>query len=203
MGTLLWVVFGLVGVSALIYYAAGVIFGPGEEIIAADPDRAPVAVADNRVLVAQDIENVRFPMAVRGYRMDEVDKFLDRIADELTIREAISARSRFLGVDDGLDPGRNSDLDPGRDPGHDPGHDPRGDSANVSNEDPLDDPNHDPVPSWSAHGEEHPDASFGAADKTNVSLAAWGESTQTASDDVAGWAANPDDIPEAGEDRLE
>lgn len=100
MGTLLWVVFGLIAVSALIYYAAAVVFGPGEEIIAADPDRAPVAVPDDRVLAVRDIEDVRFPMAVRGYRMDEVDKFLDRIADELAVRDAISARPTFTRTDE-------------------------------------------------------------------------------------------------------
>ncbi|MEO9199595.1 MAG: DivIVA domain-containing protein [Antricoccus sp.] len=181
MGTLLWVVFGLVGVSALIYYAASVIFGPGEEIIAADPDRAPVAVADNRVLVAGDIERVRFPMAVRGYRMDEVDKFLDRIADELAIRDAMSARSTFVRVDAGNEPRPEPDNGIDRLTDNEP----------------------------SVAEDKNTNVSVGSADDLTAGAAVpagatrGSESAQPATDDIADWAPNANDIPEAGENRLE
>lgn len=181
MGTLLWVVFGLVGVSALIYYAAGVIFGPGEEIIAADPDRAPVAVADNRVLAAGDIEDVRFPMAVRGYRMDEVDKFLDRIADELAIRDAMSARSTFVRIDAGNEPG----LEPGNETDHMTDNEP------------------------SVADETNTNVSVGGTDESTAGAAVLAgaaggsQSAQPATDDIADWAPEANDISEAGEDRLE
>lgn len=180
MGTLLWVVFGLVGVSALIYYAAGVIFGPGEEIIAAGPDRAPVAVADNRVLAAADIENVRFPMAVRGYRMDEVDKFLDRIADELAIRDAMSARSTFVRLD--------------------AVNEPRPEPSNEINDVADNEP--------SVADEKNTAVSVGGADESTAGAAVpagaavGSESAQPTTDDPTDWAPKANDIPEAGEDRL-
>ncbi len=40
------------------------------------------------------LESVRFSPALRGYRMEEVDAVLDRLADELTRREALIAQLR-------------------------------------------------------------------------------------------------------------
>ena len=45
-------------------------------------------------LGADDIHEVRFDQAVRGYRMDQVDQALTRLADELAVRDAEIARLR-------------------------------------------------------------------------------------------------------------
>jgi DivIVA domain-containing protein len=42
-------------------------------------------------LTAEDLRRVRFPIALRGYRMAEVDALLDRLAEE---REAAEAPQR-------------------------------------------------------------------------------------------------------------
>lgn len=39
-------------------------------------------------LAAGDISKVRLPVAIRGYRMQDVDELVDRLAESLRIREA-------------------------------------------------------------------------------------------------------------------
>jgi DivIVA domain-containing protein len=48
-------------------------------------------------LTADDLRRVRFPIALRGYRMAEVDALLDRLAEE---REVAEARERTAGDGD-------------------------------------------------------------------------------------------------------
>lgn len=58
------------------------------ELPEVEPDRAPLALPDDRVLIAEDVDAVRFAVGVRGYRMDEVDDVLDRLALEVGERDA-------------------------------------------------------------------------------------------------------------------
>ncbi|MGW0858738.1 DivIVA domain-containing protein [Streptomyces sp. NPDC002690] len=55
-------------------------------------DTPPECLTDplpvTRPLVTADIEKLRLPMAVRGYRMADVDEALDRVAAELAERDA-------------------------------------------------------------------------------------------------------------------
>jgi DivIVA domain-containing protein len=53
-----------------------------------EPDRAPLALPTDRVLTDQDVDAVRFSVGARGYRMDEVDVVLDRLAAEVSERDA-------------------------------------------------------------------------------------------------------------------
>ncbi len=47
------------------------------------------------MVAADDLERVRFGMALRGYRMAEVDALLDRLAAELRERDArLAAREQ-------------------------------------------------------------------------------------------------------------
>lgn len=45
-------------------------------------------------LAAEDVERLRFPLAFRGYRMAEVDDVLDRLAEEIRVRDAELDRIR-------------------------------------------------------------------------------------------------------------
>lgn len=45
-------------------------------------------------LAADAVHDVRFDLAVRGYRMSQVDAALGRLADELAVRDAEIARLR-------------------------------------------------------------------------------------------------------------
>jgi DivIVA domain-containing protein len=54
----------------------------------AEPDRAPTGVLPPDEVGPPDVERLRFSLAFRGYRMDEVDDVLDRLTAELTARDA-------------------------------------------------------------------------------------------------------------------
>ena len=55
-------------------------------------DRPDVLVPGDRRLGGDDVRAVRFTTAFRGYRMDEVDALLDRLAAELDERDSPAAR---------------------------------------------------------------------------------------------------------------
>lgn len=62
--------------------------GRGGSMAPAYDDRPDVTLPDDRPLEAQDLRTVRFPLAVRGYRMSDVDAVLARLATELEDRAA-------------------------------------------------------------------------------------------------------------------
>ncbi len=89
---LLLLAVGLVGVVAAV--ATGRIRGGLDEPARGRPDRA----LPDGPLSARDIERVRFNLALRGYRMDEVDDALDRLQAELDVRDArIASLTTQLG----------------------------------------------------------------------------------------------------------
>ncbi|WP_435745956.1 DivIVA domain-containing protein [Nocardioides sp. SYSU DS0663] len=56
--------------------------GRGEPLQDVDHDRVPSRLPTDRTLGPDDLRRVRFPMALRGYRMADVDALLDRLARE-------------------------------------------------------------------------------------------------------------------------
>ena len=86
--------------------------GRGGSMAPAYDDRPDLAQPDDRPIDAQVLRTVRFPLAVRGYRMSDVDALLARLATELEDRE----QDREQGTDpgpDGSGPGQGSSGDPG------------------------------------------------------------------------------------------
>lgn len=82
-------VLGLLGVLAVLFVTA-VLVTRGDPLLAdAPPDRPDLDLPETP-LTATDVEAVRFSMAPRGYRMDEVDAVLARLAAELAAREGAS-----------------------------------------------------------------------------------------------------------------
>ena len=73
--------------GAIAWVAAG--RGGGLE----DPrqDRPEPALADDRQLGKDDIDGARFAVGFRGYRMDQVDRLLDRLAAEIDHRDRLIA----------------------------------------------------------------------------------------------------------------
>jgi DivIVA domain-containing protein len=85
-------ILAVVGLVAAV--AAGRIAGGLDEPSSSLPGRGLPA---GRVEVG-DLERVRFSPALRGYRMDEVDDVLDRLTEELELRdEEIAELRRALG----------------------------------------------------------------------------------------------------------
>jgi DivIVA domain-containing protein len=81
--------------AVLVVLALGAIAvvaaGRGTPMAPAYDDAPDALVPAEGPLTAADLRRVRFPIALRGYRMAEVDALLDRLAEE---REEAEARAR-------------------------------------------------------------------------------------------------------------
>ncbi len=73
---------------AVVFVAALVATRDGELLVDVPPDRADLDLPLGAPVTADDLEAVRFGMALRGYRMAEVDALLDRLSGELRDRDA-------------------------------------------------------------------------------------------------------------------
>jgi DivIVA domain-containing protein len=104
-GGVMGLLFIVVGV-AVIAGAALLISGrwrDGLEEIPADASTPIDFAADVPVgsLSAADIDEVRLDQAARGYRMEDVDDLLGRLAQEIQVKDAEIARLRAGQPDDG------------------------------------------------------------------------------------------------------
>ena len=79
--------FQLCVVVALLIAVGWVAVGGGGHMSAPTPDRPDPAVPETGLLARDDVDKVRFSVGARGYRMDEVDDVLDRLAYEIEVRE--------------------------------------------------------------------------------------------------------------------
>jgi DivIVA domain-containing protein len=70
---------------------AAVAAGRGEPMSPAYDDRPDALVPADRRLAADDVRSVRFSVALRGYRMSEVDALLARLAAEMESRGNVDA----------------------------------------------------------------------------------------------------------------
>jgi DivIVA domain-containing protein len=72
--------------AALVVVALGVVAavaaGRGRPMSVEYGDRPDVLLPAEGPVTAEDLRRVRFSLAFRGYRMDEVDALLDRLAHE-------------------------------------------------------------------------------------------------------------------------
>jgi DivIVA domain-containing protein len=93
------VVAGVIGL--VVFGIAVVVFGRGEQLAPLPPRISPTELPDEDI-TAQDVERVRFTMALRGYRMSDVDWAMRRLGAEIDrLREELD---RAGGPRDG-DPG--------------------------------------------------------------------------------------------------
>jgi DivIVA domain-containing protein len=82
MGALLLVVVLAAVVAGIVLAATGRV-----ALLSDAPPDSPARGLPPGPLRAADLDAVRLPMAVRGYRMAEVEEVLDRLRDELARRE--------------------------------------------------------------------------------------------------------------------
>lgn len=88
----------VLGVVALV--AAG----RGQPLAEEYDDRRDVLLPATGRIGAADLRRVRFPLAVRGYRMEEVDALLDRLAAEREAEEASEAEDDVRPADGTVPP---------------------------------------------------------------------------------------------------
>ena len=69
-------------IGGVIFAIAVFVFGRGEQLAPLPPRTSPTELPDDG-LTGQDVRSVRFAMALRGYRMSDVDWALERLATEL------------------------------------------------------------------------------------------------------------------------
>lgn len=82
MGTALIYLVVMVVVAGALFLAAAVVFGRGEEL-AALPAGHTAAVLPACDVQGEDVRALRFQQVVRGYKADEVDWALERLAIEI------------------------------------------------------------------------------------------------------------------------
>lgn len=64
----------------------------GTQLAPVHDDRREVRLPQGRHLLADDLASTRFTLALRGYRMSEVDALMDRLRAEMAEREHGPAR---------------------------------------------------------------------------------------------------------------
>ncbi|MGA4540203.1 DivIVA domain-containing protein [Uniformispora flossi] len=90
----------LVVVTAVVFVVAAVVLGAGGSLPDAYQDRPDLSWTPDKPLTVEDVDRVRFPVVLRGYRMSEVDYTLDRLSAELSARDAriMDLEYRLAGV---------------------------------------------------------------------------------------------------------
>jgi DivIVA domain-containing protein len=117
----LGVVVGVLVVSGVLFLGASVLLGRGETQPPAELDRSPVELPEDRPVDADDVRALRISVALRGYRMTEVDWLLEQFAETLDQRDEQIAALRARLCEREAPP-----ADPQK-AGHDTDDDERGD----------------------------------------------------------------------------
>ncbi|MFF7196856.1 DivIVA domain-containing protein [Streptomyces sp. NPDC008079] len=116
--------FMLIALVAVVAAVAMAVLGDGGTLRDSEPDRIDDRLPADRPLIRSDIDAVRLPIAVRGYRMLDVDEVLDRLGAELAERdariadlEAVLAGARAGAVGAPVTPSLDKDETPRDDTG--------------------------------------------------------------------------------------
>ena len=89
-------VLALLVVGGVLFLAASFAFGRGEEMAPVLPEGTPVELPEDRLARGDDLRALKLSVALRGYRMDEVDWLLDRLSEQVDSRDREIARLRSV-----------------------------------------------------------------------------------------------------------
>ncbi len=91
MATVLLVLVVVLVVAALVFGVVTLLTGEDPGLAPAEPDGRALPLPNNRSLTESDLKAVRFDLAVRGYRMAQVDRVLRRTAYDLGYKDEMIA----------------------------------------------------------------------------------------------------------------
>ena len=95
--------------AGMLFGVAAVSVGHGNALSEPSVDRRELVLPADTI-TAGTLESLRFTMALRGYRMDEVDTVLDRLSAELSVRDAEIGRLRAAAGVVASAPGTSDDA---------------------------------------------------------------------------------------------
>jgi DivIVA domain-containing protein len=96
MVAFLAVVVGVLVVAGLLFLGSSLLLVRGETQPPAELERSPVELPEDRAVTGDDVRALRISVAVRGYRMTEVDWLLDQFGQVLDQRDEEIAALRAL-----------------------------------------------------------------------------------------------------------
>ncbi|MGY1778833.1 DivIVA domain-containing protein [Geodermatophilus sp. SYSU D01036] len=97
-------------VGALLFLGGSLLLGRGETQPPAELDRSPVELPDDRPVTGEDVRGLQVSVAVRGYRMSEVDWLLEQLALALDERDETIAALRAVPAPRAADADTDPDL---------------------------------------------------------------------------------------------
>lgn len=83
-------------VAAVLFYLVVALLPSGLTVTPVRDNR-PLELPANRRMRVSDLDRVRIPVALRGYRFRETDDLIDRLAAEIQVRDEEIERLRQLG----------------------------------------------------------------------------------------------------------
>lgn len=69
-------------IGLVVFFLAVLVFGRGEQMAPLDPRTSPAELPDQDIN-SDDVRKIRFALALRGYRMSDVDWTLERLGDQI------------------------------------------------------------------------------------------------------------------------
>jgi hypothetical protein len=79
--------------AAAVFYLV-IAFLPSGLTVTPERDQRPSGLPEDRRMVPDDLQRVRLPVALRGYRFAETDELIDRLAAEIAVRDEELAKLR-------------------------------------------------------------------------------------------------------------
>jgi DivIVA domain-containing protein len=89
--TVLLVLVVVLVIGGLVFGVVSLLSGDDPGLVPAEPDERALPLPNDRSLREEDLKQVRFDVAVRGYRMAQVDRMLRRTAYDLGYKDEMIA----------------------------------------------------------------------------------------------------------------
>lgn len=91
-------------IGLVVFFLAVLVFGRGEQMAPLDPRTSPAELPDHDIN-SDDVRKIRFALALRGYRMSDVDWTLERLSEQIDLLRLENAHLRGqLDLPDQLGP---------------------------------------------------------------------------------------------------